>query len=137
MSTVFDMCAAAFATRAAVSAAYSLSDSEPFMSLLAPKVIYNVVDMGLCVLALKYFQDRVSTDKEKNNNILFHIFYSRCIGCITGIAVSYLLFNNPISPIMAVALSVGAAVTSVSVFTLGDAPQSGQMPLEAKDCYWV
>ena len=137
MSTVFDVCAAAFATRAAVSAVYSLSDSEPFMSLFAPKALYNVVDMALCVLALKYFQERMSTDEDKNNTILSHLFYSRCIGCITGIAVSYLLFNNPIAPSMAVALNVEAIGASAFLFMLGDTPQSGQKPLEVKDCYWV
>lgn len=94
---------ASFLTRTVLSSA---SAHTPVSTAL----VYNGVDMALCGFMYNYFQSRATTTRDKENAELSSIFYSRCIGCISGIIATRLFCERPIHPLFAVGINVAALV---------------------------
>lgn len=100
------MIAASFLTRTVLS---SVSAHTPVMTA----VVYNAVDMLLSGLVFKYLQSKAKTEREKQNAELSTIFYSRCIGYISGIIATFLFCENPIHPLFALGINVAACIVSL------------------------
>ena len=97
------MISASFLTRATVTSTFSHMP-------LVTAVVYNTVDMLLCGMTYKYFQSRAAHVLEKEDKQFSYIFYSRCFGCIGGMAATYLLCENPIHPLFAVGINAASCL---------------------------
>lgn len=87
-------------------------------------LVYNGVDMVLCIFVFKYMQSRTKPGQNKADAEIRDIFYSRCIGCISGIVATRLLCERPIQPLFAVGINVAALVASFLANVLGDTKET-------------
>lgn len=95
---------------AAARALVSVSILSPGYTPVSTSLVYNGVDMPLCFFVFKYLQSKMP-EQNKANAAVRAIFYSRCIGCISGIAATHLFCEKPIHPLFAVSINVAALMT--------------------------
>lgn len=94
---------------AAARAFVSVSILSPGYTPVSTSLVYNGVDMPLCFFIFKYLQSEIKPEQKKA--FVRAIFYSRCIGCISGIAATHLFCEKPIHPLFAVTINVAALMT--------------------------